>query len=90
MLAFGAIGYILIKNNFPMPPLILGFVLGPLCETYLRRALMSSDSMLDFFTKPVSGLFLVIALLLVLYTLIKELKATQASQTTFIDKNTNL
>ncbi|WP_370543255.1 tripartite tricarboxylate transporter permease [Geomicrobium sp. JCM 19055] len=38
MLFFGVVGYILLRSRFPIAPLILGFILGPLLETYLRRA----------------------------------------------------
>src|SRR5699024_5913748 len=39
MLVFCVIGYLIMRNNYPIAPLILGYILGPLFETYLRRAL---------------------------------------------------
>ncbi|MCM3709139.1 tripartite tricarboxylate transporter permease [Sporosarcina luteola] len=77
MLLFGVIGYIMMKNDYPIAPLILGFVLGPLCEQYLRRALMSSGSVMEFFTRPVSAIFLLIALVLFIYTLYKEISGAK-------------
>lgn len=43
---FGLVGYLLIKAKMPMPPLVLGFILGPMFETNLRRAtqLLEIDS----------------------------------------------
>ena len=45
-----------------MPPLILGFVLGNIMELNLRRALSySMGDLSDFFTRPVSCTFLILA-----------------------------
>ncbi|MGJ0638615.1 tripartite tricarboxylate transporter permease [Xenorhabdus bovienii] len=43
MVGLGVFGYILRKMNFPMSPLILGFVLGEMLEQNLRRALSISN-----------------------------------------------
>lgn len=77
MLFFGVIGYILLKAKFPIAPLILGFILGPLLETYLRRALMSTGNVADFFTKPFSAIFILIGIGCVLFTFINETRSTK-------------
>ncbi|WP_421617061.1 tripartite tricarboxylate transporter permease [Brevibacillus sp. TJ4] len=74
MLVFGAVGYFMMQNNYPIAPLILGFVLAPILETYTRRALMYSGNVLDFFTRPVSAIFLSLALIMLIITIIKEYK----------------
>jgi putative tricarboxylic transport membrane protein len=63
MLAFGVIGFILRKQNFPMAPLVLGIVLGDLLEKNLRRGLVLQDGDLTaFFTRPISFImFLLVA-----------------------------
>jgi len=72
---FGVIGYAFEKWGFPLAPVILGFILGPIAETNLRRGLMMTQgNFLPFLTKPVSGTFLVIALASVVYSVIKERK----------------
>ena len=72
---FGVIGYAFEKWRFPLAPVILGFILGPIAETNLRRGLMMTQgNFLPFLTKPVSGAFLVIALASVVYSVIKERK----------------
>lgn len=43
MLTFGLLGVGLAYGRFPLAPFVIGFVLGPLAETRLRSALMSSD-----------------------------------------------
>lgn len=68
VLLFGLLGYGMKKFNFPMTPIILGFVLGPIAETNLRRALMlSRGSLVPFFTRPVSCAFLALTVVSVLF-----------------------
>ena len=53
---FGVFGYWLIKHDFEPAPLLLGFVLGPLMEENLRRAmLIARGDATVFFTRPISG-----------------------------------
>ena len=68
---FGIIGYWLIKHDFEPAPMLLGFVLGPLMEENLRRAmLIARGDVSVFFTRPISGgLLLLSAILLVLAAL---------------------
>jgi putative tricarboxylic transport membrane protein len=55
MVIFGVLGYFLIKAGFEPAPLILGFVLGPMMEENLRRAMtMSFGDPTVFFTRPIS------------------------------------
>ncbi|MGD9153901.1 MAG: tripartite tricarboxylate transporter permease [Bacillota bacterium] len=72
ILIFGVIGYLLLKADFPLPPLILGFILGRTLETNLRRGLMySHGDFLEFFRHPISLVFLVLAMLSVVFSLLK-------------------
>ena len=65
MIIFGIVGYLFRKFEFEAAPLILAFVLGPLLDLNLRQALLVSDgSFLAFFTRPISGVTLGIAVLL--------------------------
>jgi len=68
MLLFGLLGYFMRLNDFPAAPFVLGFILGPMADTNLRRALMlSKGSLLPFFTRPIS-LILLIAMFLVMFS----------------------
>ncbi|MDP9429598.1 MAG: tripartite tricarboxylate transporter permease, partial [Actinomycetota bacterium] len=61
---FGILGYVLIKLGCEPAPLLLGFVLGPLLERYLRRALtISQGDATVFLTRPVSLTLLILAVL---------------------------
>ena len=69
--AFALIGYWLVKHDFEPAPMLLGFVLGPLMEENLRRAmLIARGDWTVFLTRPISaGLLIVSAILLVIAVL---------------------
>ncbi|WP_118134740.1 tripartite tricarboxylate transporter permease [Oceanicella sp. SM1341] len=61
MLAFGILGFVLRRMDYPMPPLVLGIILGDLLDKNLRRGLTLSDGDLSpFFTRPISAAFAVL------------------------------
>ncbi len=63
MLGFGVLGYIMNKFGFPVAPLLIGFILGPLVEVGFRQAMILSRGSLDIFvTRPISATFLLFAL----------------------------
>ncbi len=63
----GVLGYILIKLDCQPAPLILGYVLGPMLEENLRRALLMSDgNFLVFVQRPISLIFLLVTFLLLI------------------------
>ncbi len=68
LFAMGIIGYFLKKNKFALAPIILGVILGPIAETNLRRAMMISYDWSLFFTRPISLLLLLLAILSILYS----------------------
>ncbi len=70
MLGFGVLGYFMRELRFPMAPLILGVVLGPILDENLRRGLGLYDgSVVPFFTRPICmGLWIVIAITFLLGT----------------------
>jgi len=75
---FGLLGYLFIKLNCEPAPLLLGFVLGPLMEENLRRALLlARGDATVFFTRPLSLGLLVAALLLVLILVLPKVRQTR-------------
>ncbi|KQL44688.1 transporter [Brevibacillus choshinensis] len=75
LLICGVVGYFLAKNDFPMAPLVLGLVLGPMIENNLRRALTTSNGDFSvFIEKPVSLVFLIIAVLWITVPLIMKMR----------------
>ncbi|MGD8986215.1 MAG: tripartite tricarboxylate transporter permease, partial [Desulfobacteraceae bacterium] len=66
-LLFGVIAYFLIKFGFPLPPIVMGLILGPIAEESLRQSLVVSEgSWTIFITKPISAAFLIITALIVI------------------------
>jgi TctA family transporter len=64
---FGFLGWIFVKLECEPAPLLLGFVLGPMMEENLRRALLlSRGDPTVFFTRPISAVMLSIAAVLLL------------------------
>jgi putative tricarboxylic transport membrane protein len=70
MLGLGLLGYLMKKLNYPIVPLILALVLGKLAENSLRQALtLSGGSMGIFFSRPISAVFISLAVLAYLFPL---------------------
>ena len=66
---FGFVSFFIGKLGFPIMPISLGYVLGPLAEFNLRRALVLSDgSWSIFFTRPISLFFIVITIIAIYLT----------------------
>lgn len=81
VLFFGVLAYLLTKGGFPLPPIILGFILGPTIETNLRRGFMvSGDSFIPFMTAPISAFFLGLSVIVILLAIRRERKLAKASR----------
>ena len=76
MIAFGVLGYLMRKFGYEPAPLVLAFVLGPLMENNLRKALIISDGSFGIFVeRPISLTCLIIALAILLSPLLPRLRA---------------
>jgi putative tricarboxylic transport membrane protein len=72
MVVAGLVGYVLVKLEFSIPPVILGLILGNLVEKNLERSLQLSDgSFMIFLERPIALVLLVIAALSVCLPLVK-------------------
>ncbi|RPE72151.1 putative tricarboxylic transport membrane protein [Pacificibacter maritimus] len=71
MFLFGMVGYLMMRFNFPLAPLILGTVLGPIGEVNLMRAMQISPDLMNFITRPWALLFLTMAILSLLFPFAK-------------------
>ena len=73
--AFGVAGYVFIKLGMEPAPLLLGFILGPMMEENLRRALLLSRGDASVFvTRPLSACLLVAALVLITVVMLPTIK----------------
>lgn len=69
MCLFGIIGYGLRRYNYPIPPLLIGFILGGPFEWAVRQSLLiSQGSPLIFFEHPISAAFVSIGLLVAVFS----------------------
>ena len=67
LLVSSIIGYFMIKSKFPMSPMILGIILGPMVENNLRRSLIMSDGDgLIFFSRPISLTLILLSIITVI------------------------
>ena len=76
--AFGLAGYVFHKLGMEPAPLLLGFILGPMMEEYLRRALLlSRGDWSVLVTRPLSAGLLAAAALLLVLVLLPAVKQTR-------------
>jgi TctA family transporter len=75
MAGFGLFGYICAKLEMEPAPMLLGFIIGPMMEEYLRRALLLSQSdPLVFLQRPISATLLAIAVIAMTVVLMPNLR----------------
>lgn len=75
LLGCGVAGYLLSKNDYPVAPLVLALVLGPMIENNMRRALtISNGDFSIFFTKPLSLIFIIAAVAWLLVPMLLKMK----------------
>ena len=78
MAVFGVLGYVCVKLECEPAPLILGFILGPLMEENLRRAmLLSRGDPLTFFVKPISLAFMIASAILLVIVALPAIRKTR-------------
>lgn len=67
MLGFGLVGILFRAADYPLSPIVIGIILGPLLENNLRRSLLiSHDGYWIFLDRPVSSVLIVVNVLLIL------------------------
>ncbi|WP_299653953.1 tripartite tricarboxylate transporter permease [uncultured Jannaschia sp.] len=83
MLVFGGLGFLLRRAGYPLAPIIIGIILGPVLENNFRRSLLlSRDGPMIFVERPISATILtVVAIMLcyIVYTLVRSGRQDTAS-----------
>jgi putative tricarboxylic transport membrane protein len=75
---FGVLGYLFEKFRFPISPMVLGAILGPVGETAFMRSMISNDNdWTAFFRGPISGTLMVGSLVALSYPLLREFLAAR-------------
>ncbi|MBE0692617.1 MAG: tripartite tricarboxylate transporter permease [Aquamicrobium sp.] len=72
---FGALGYVLVRFGCEPAPLLLGFILGPMLEEHLRRAMIiSRGDPTVFFTRPISATLLALSAIVLVVVLLPSVR----------------
>jgi TctA family transporter len=72
---FGVVGYALVKLGCEPAPLLLGFVLGPLLEEHLRRAMIiARGNPVIFLTRPISAVLLAAAVAAIVFAVLPAIR----------------
>lgn len=73
MALFGILGYFMRRYGLPIPPLILGVILGPLAESYFLTAMIgAANNIWVFFHRPVSASLLIISLAIFIFPFLQN------------------
>jgi putative tricarboxylic transport membrane protein len=78
MALFGLLGYIFSKLECEPAPMLLGFILGPMMEEYLRRAMiLSRGDATTFLTRPISASLLAMSVVAMAIVLLPAIRRTR-------------
>ncbi len=80
IIVFGVVGYLYHKFRLATTPFVLCFLVGSMTETYLRRGIMSYKSFGAFFQRPIFDFFFFIAIGVLVWSMVKEIKAAKAKK----------
>lgn len=73
IVSFGILGYLFERFRFPIAPMVLGAILGPIAETSFMTTMISfSNDWTVFFTRPVSGAIMALVGLALIYPMLSE------------------
>lgn len=76
MLASGALGFVLRQARFPMGPLVLALILGPIAESNLRRALvLSQGDPTILITRPIAAVLLIVTVVSLVWPVVRRRRA---------------
>lgn len=75
MFVFGLLGYILLKFEIPLAPLLLALILAPILEkNFMRSILISNGDFSIFFTRPISLTVISVTLLVIIFIILGEVR----------------
>jgi putative tricarboxylic transport membrane protein len=71
---FGLVGFLFERFKFPIAPLVLGTILGPLTESAFMTTMVSfNNDWTVFFTRPISGTILVLSIIGLAFPLLRSM-----------------
>ncbi len=81
-LIFGIVGFVISRAGFPLAPVVIGLLLGGMCEENLRQAFSIDSDWTLFFTRPISAVFVFLTLASIVYCAWQFLKARRQPKAT--------
>ena len=86
MLAFGVLAFVMEENGFPVAPVILGVVLGPLLEEYFINSMIKSDgSLLGLVDRPIAAVLATVTIGIVVWTILASVRGGRRREVTAQD-----
>ena len=80
MIVFGVIGYLFERLKFPVAPLVLGVILGPLAEESFMNSMISfSNDWTVFFTRPIAGTIMLFTIAMLLLPFLQQWRAKRVA-----------
>ena len=77
---FGILGFFMRRWDLPIPPLVMGVILGPMAEQYFLTSMVSNANDVSIFvTRPVSAVILLLSALMVLWPIWKARRPARRS-----------
>jgi putative tricarboxylic transport membrane protein len=81
MVVFGVLGYLFKKLKYPLAPLVLALVLGDMAETAFRQSMLLSKGQIGiFWSNPLVGSIVTLALLLLVWPLVSRVIAAMRAK----------
>ena len=72
---FGVIGWLMNKYEFPLSPILLALILGPMCEkNFVRYMNIQRGNFFAIFTSPIAMVFLIVAVATILFSIYNQSK----------------
>lgn len=69
MLVAGVVGYFMMKTGWPVAPLLIGVIVGPLAEQSYRRAMIQAGGSFDWLLQPIPLVLIILAVLSVIFSI---------------------
>jgi putative tricarboxylic transport membrane protein len=80
MIGFGILGYLFERLKFPVAPLVLGCILGPLAEESFMNSMISyGNDWTVFFTRPIAGTIMVFTIAILLLPFLQQWRARRVA-----------
>jgi putative tricarboxylic transport membrane protein len=72
---FGVCGFFMRRYDLPIPPLVMGIILGPMAEQYFLTSMVShQNDVTVFFTRPVSAVVLGLSALMIAWAVLRTMQ----------------